>query len=206
MARHMPAGFRSNLGAQLSLWAPRLARALRPVLIDSVARRCKLDEEELSVVRRMVGRPAEGAIDSVPVPADSPAKYNGHYRKTMFKLLVAANLRGFVIFVDGPFQGTDHDDTLWSKVPSAKKPDAVLLGDGHLSPSCAVPPNKRTIAAAETYAQQDALIVQTERVSFLRSRAEHVFGTSGPRRFRRLGRWSTHQSSLLRACAVIADF
>jgi hypothetical protein len=54
----------------------------------------------------------------------------------MFKLLVAVNLRGFVMFADGPFQGADYDDTLWSKVPPAKKSDVVLLGDGHFSASC----------------------------------------------------------------------
>jgi hypothetical protein len=77
--------------------------------------------EELDAVERIAGRRVDAAIDSVPIPAAHPAAYNGHYKCTMYKLLVVISLRGFCWFVDGPFGGTTFDDELMRSSRQGRK-------------------------------------------------------------------------------------
>jgi hypothetical protein len=120
---------------------------------------------------------------SVPIPAAHPAAYNGHYKCSMYKLLVVISLRGFCWFVDGPFGGTTYDDQL---MRSSR------------------PPDRHDLRKCTYQAEREKEILSSERRSFLRSRVEHGFGNSGLRVWRRFRDWVTLRPDWLRHASIIA--
>jgi hypothetical protein len=113
----------------LDFYLPLVAETLYAAFVVPVRERKPRDEDD-AFCRRVFGHSIVGCVDSFPVPASGPsAAYNGHYKKTIMKGLVAVQLGGLIEFAEGGFSGLQYDDQLLKL--STFVPCGMYLGDNH---------------------------------------------------------------------------
>jgi hypothetical protein len=119
-----------------------------------------------------------GVVDTFHLPITNGKSrhrhcYNGKYKCSCVKFIIASSFLGEILFCSGPFLGTKYDGHIWQESARAHPtlPGEYLLGDGHFAsqPDCIAPyPKPRR-------AMNNAFELRFNAVhAFYRSRAEHA--------------------------------